>query len=102
MGSLHRQHSRGAGGLRRLFPFLAPYKWGILGAVLMVIATSVSMTLSPRVEGLITTQLASDAAAMAQGLEGAGVQFASSSGSSLCLPCSILARQPLSLWASSG
>jgi hypothetical protein len=41
----------------------------------MVIATSVSMTLSPRVEGLITTQLASDAAAMAQGLEGAGVQF---------------------------
>ncbi len=75
MGSLHRQHSRGAGGLRRLFPFLAPYKWGILGAVLMVIATSVSMTLSPRVEGLITTQLASDAAAMAQGLEGAGVQF---------------------------
>ena len=44
-------------GLR---PFISPYKWEFAGAVLMVIISVVTMVSAPSVEGMITTQLASD------------------------------------------
>lgn len=62
--------------LRQLMPFIAPYKWGILGAILMVVLTNVAMVISPVIEGLITTQLKSDVDQMIAQVEGAGVNFA--------------------------
>lgn len=41
-------------------PFLAPYKWAFIGAMLMGVIAVVTMTLAPYFEGLITTQLADD------------------------------------------
>lgn len=58
-----------------LKPYIIPYKWGCIGAVLMVIITVLSMTIAPSIEGSITTQLASDVSDMAKGTPGAGVQF---------------------------
>ena len=43
-----------------LEPFISPYKWEFAGAVLMVIISVVTMVSAPSVEGMITTQLASD------------------------------------------
>lgn len=43
-----------------LKPFIAPYKWEFLGAILMVIISVVTMVSAPSVEGMITTQLAND------------------------------------------
>ena len=43
-----------------LKPFISPYKWEFAGAVLMVIISVVTMVSGPSVEGMITTQLASD------------------------------------------
>lgn len=70
---MNQQRKRGS--LRVLLPFIAPYKWGLFGAIAMVILMVVTMVLAPTVEGMITTQLASDAADMVRGVEGAGVQF---------------------------
>lgn len=41
-------------------PFIAPYKWAFIGAMLMGIIAVATMTLAPYFEGLITSQLASD------------------------------------------
>ena len=43
-----------------LKPFISPYRWEFAGAVLMVIISVVTMVSAPSVEGMITTQLASD------------------------------------------
>ena len=43
-----------------LKPFISPYNWEFAGAVLMVIISVVTMVSAPSVEGMITTQLASD------------------------------------------
>ena len=43
-----------------LKPFISPYNWEFAGAVLMVIIRVVTMVSAPSVEGMITTQLASD------------------------------------------
>lgn len=43
-----------------LKPFISPYKWEFAGAVLMVIISVVTMVSASSVEGMITTQLASD------------------------------------------
>ena len=41
-------------------PFIAPYKWAFIGAMLMGVIAVATMTLAPYFEGLITSQLASD------------------------------------------
>ena len=56
-------------------PFIAPYRWGFLGAVLMVVIMVVTIVLAPTVEGMITTQLAEDAAGILNKVPGAGVRF---------------------------
>lgn len=61
--------------IKKLSPFIAPYKWKFIGAVLMVVISVAAMTIAPSVEGKITTQLAADAGEMAAGAEGAGVHF---------------------------
>ena len=48
--------------LKGLIPFIKPYKWQFIIAILMIFAFNISMVLAPTFEGLITTQLASDVA----------------------------------------
>ena len=55
-------------------PYIAPYKWGLIGAILMVVLTNVSLAIAPSIEGLITTQLVKDVTGMANGTV-AGVNF---------------------------
>ncbi len=54
-------------------PFIAPYKWQFIGAIVMVIL-SVLHGLAPSVEGMITTQLADDIT-LAESLGGLQIQF---------------------------
>lgn len=61
--------------IKKLSPFIAPYKGKFFGAVLMVMVSVAAMTIAPSVEGMITTQLAKDAGEMAAKAEGAGVHF---------------------------
>lgn len=48
--------------LKGLIPFIKPYKWQFIIAILMIFAFNISMILAPTFEGMITTQLASDVA----------------------------------------
>lgn len=56
-------------------PFISPYKWGLLGIVVLVIITNVSLAIAPSVEGLITSQLVKDVNDMVNGVVGARVHF---------------------------
>ena len=55
-------------------PFIAPYKWQFIGAIVMVILSVVAMVLAPSVEGMITTQLADDIT-LAESLGRLQIQF---------------------------
>lgn len=46
--------------IKGLLPFVAPYKWSFIIAIIMIIVYTVSMALAPTYEGLVTTQLADD------------------------------------------
>ena len=59
----------------RLFVFIKPHAATLVLAVVFVVAATVLNALAPRTEGLIITQLTSDALAMARGEAGAGVHF---------------------------
>lgn len=48
--------------LKGLIPFIKPYKWQFIIAILMIFAFNISMVLAPTFEGMITIQLASDVA----------------------------------------
>lgn len=48
--------------LKGLIPFIKPYTWQFIIAILMIFAFNISMVLAPTFEGMITTQLASDVA----------------------------------------
>lgn len=48
--------------LQGLIPFIKPYKWQFIIAIVMIFAFNISMVLAPSFEGMITTQLASDVA----------------------------------------
>ena len=38
--------------ISRLRPFIAPYKWGFIGAVVMTVLSVAAMTSAPRIEGM--------------------------------------------------
>ena len=61
--------------LGKLKPFLSPYRFQFFGAVFMIIVSVAAMTIAPKIEGMITSQLASDVAGMAAGIPGAQVHF---------------------------
>ena len=56
-------------GMRRLIPYLKKYRFKITGAILLIVAASCLIALSPTLEGMITTQLFRDVTA------GHGVDF---------------------------
>lgn len=61
--------------IRQLMPFLRPYRFSFIFAVVFIIASTVFMSIAPKVEGMITTQLAKDASDIFKGISGAGVDF---------------------------
>ena len=61
--------------LFKLAPFLKPYKWSLLAAVLAIVVSVAANAAAPMTEGLITTQLLKDVTDMAKGVPGAGVRF---------------------------
>ncbi|MFQ6860894.1 MAG: ABC transporter ATP-binding protein [Beduini sp.] len=62
--------------IKQLSPFISPYKWGFFVAILMVVVTNIALAVAPTVEGMITTQLMSDATNIANHVPNAGVNFA--------------------------
>ena len=61
--------------IRKISPFVKPYKLPFIGAILFVILAAVFTAISPTVEGLILTQLIKDSTNIANGIEGASVNF---------------------------
>ena len=45
---------------KTLYPFIAPYKWGYVTAILMVFVTTLTLAIAPSVEGSITSGLIED------------------------------------------
>ncbi|HBL06865.1 MAG TPA: ABC transporter [Clostridium sp.] len=59
----------------KISPFVKPYKWPFIGAIIFVTIAAVFTALAPMTEGLIITQLTKDAFDMAKGVAGASVNF---------------------------
>lgn len=72
---MHKKLQKLKDNIAQLSPFIAPYKWGFWGAVLMGIISIAAMTTAPRIEGMITTQLAKDASDLMQKLPGSRRPF---------------------------
>ena len=45
---------------KTLYPYIAPYKWGYITAILMVFITTLTLAVAPSVEGSITSGLIED------------------------------------------
>lgn len=61
--------------IKQLSPFISPYKWGFFTAMFMVIVTCFALSVSPMVEGMMTSLLMKNAMDIANKVEGAGVEF---------------------------
>lgn len=72
---MHKKIERFRKNVSQLKPFIAPYKWGFIGAVIMIMGTVVSMTTAPRVEGMITTQIVEDVVDITKNVPGASIAF---------------------------
>lgn len=72
---MHNKKTNIRSNIRQLMPFLRPYRFSFIFAVVFIIASTVFMSIAPKVEGMITTQLAKDASDIFKGISGAGVDF---------------------------
>jgi len=61
--------------INKISPFVKPYKWPFICAIIFVIVAAIFTALAPMTEGLIITQLTKDAFDMAKGIAGASVDF---------------------------
>ena len=61
--------------MKKITPFVKPYKIGFITAILLIIIAAVFTALAPSVEGLIITQLTNDSFDLIKGIEGATVNF---------------------------
>lgn len=61
--------------IKQLSPFISPYKWGFFTAMFMVIVTCFALSVSPMVEGMMTSLLMKNAMDIVNKVEGAGVEF---------------------------
>lgn len=61
--------------MQHLSPFFSPYKWGFLLAFMMIVVTCASLSISPMVEGMMTSLLMDNAMDILKGIENAGVEF---------------------------
>lgn len=60
---------------RRIWRFLKPYKLKMILATVMIIIAAVLTAAAPAIEGMATTQLASDVIDIKNGVVGAGIQY---------------------------
>ncbi|SFB10778.1 ATP-binding cassette, subfamily B, multidrug efflux pump [Clostridium frigidicarnis] len=61
--------------IKRLSPYISPYKMSFIVAVLFIIIAAVINAIAPRTEGLVITQLTNDALKIFKGVTGASVNF---------------------------
>lgn len=61
--------------VKKISPFIKPYKWAFFGAIIFIISAAIFNALAPVTEGLIITQLTEDSFNIMKGIEGAGVNF---------------------------
>ncbi|MBS4979778.1 MAG: ABC transporter ATP-binding protein [Lachnospiraceae bacterium] len=60
---------------RQMRIFLAPYKAGLIGAVIMIFIANACMAAAPSIEGSITSQIVSDVQRIQEKVPGAAIQF---------------------------
>ena len=61
--------------IKKITPFVKPYRIGFLTAILLIIVAAVFTALAPITEGLVITQLTKDSFDLIKGVEGASVNF---------------------------
>ena len=61
--------------LQQMAPFFLPYKWGFMIALLMIVVTCFSLSISPMIEGMITSLLMENAMDMLHHIPGAHVEY---------------------------
>lgn len=61
---------------KNISPYVKPYKIGFIASILFIIGAATISAVSPKVEGLIITQLTKDVIEMAKGISGVTVNFA--------------------------
>lgn len=61
--------------VKKITPFVKPYKFGFLTAILLIVIASVFSAIAPRTEGLVITQLTNDSFDLIKGINGASVNF---------------------------
>lgn len=61
--------------IRQLKPFISPYKWRFIIAILMIVVFTASLASAPTFEGKITSILMDNVQAMGAGVPGASVDF---------------------------
>ncbi len=61
--------------MRKISPYIKPYKAYFIWAILLIVAATVCNALSPAIEGLIITQLTNDSFDIVKGIAGASVNF---------------------------
>ena len=61
--------------MKKITPFVKPYRIGFLTAILLIIVAAVFTALAPITEGLVITQLTKDSFDLIKGVEGASVNF---------------------------
>lgn len=60
---------------KNISPYVKPYKVGFISSILFIIGAAIISAVSPKVEGLIITQLTTDIIEMAKGISGVTVNF---------------------------
>lgn len=60
---------------KNISPYVKPYKIGFIASILFIIGAATISAVSPKVEGLIITQLTTDVIEMAKGISGVTVNF---------------------------
>ena len=61
--------------VKKITPFVKPYKFGFLTAILLIVIAAVFSAIAPRTEGLVITQLTNDSFDLIKGINGASVNF---------------------------
>ena len=61
--------------LQQMAPFFLPYKWGFVIALLMIVVTCFSLSISPMIEGMMTSLLMENAMDMLHHIPGAHVEY---------------------------
>ena len=61
--------------LQQMAPFFLPYKWGFVIALLMIVVTCFSLSISPMIEGMMTSLLMENAMDMLHNIPGAHVEY---------------------------